>query len=85
MTQQPRLYVLQGQRLSEQRVGFEVQHAEAQIEARPPVRVDPAQLIATKWRPFDRRTGGAIRRYGLLGGKCLVGSERSAHRPVFLV
>jgi hypothetical protein len=42
MAQQPRLCVLQSQRLSQQRVGLEVQHTEAQIETGTPIRVDVA-------------------------------------------
>ena len=60
MAQQPRLYVLQGQRLSQQRVGLEVQHPQAQIEAGPPIRVDLAQLVGTEGCPLDRRTRPAV-------------------------
>src|SRR5208337_1834251 len=73
MAQQPRLYMLQGQRLSQQGVDLEVQHTEAEIETRTPVRVDPAQLVGTERLPLDRRACRAVGRDGAVRAKRLVG------------
>ena len=48
VAQQSGLGVLQLQRFSEQWVVLEVQHAQAQVEAGPPVGVDLVQLVGTE-------------------------------------
>src|SRR5438128_7906532 len=81
MAQQPRLYLLQGQRLSQQGISLEIQHAQAQIETGTPVRVDIAQLGWSERGPLDRRAGPPVRRDGLVGAKRLVGSSGSIRHP----
>jgi hypothetical protein len=48
MAQQPRLDVLQGQRFAQQRIGLQLQHPQAKVEARPPIGVDFAQLVGVE-------------------------------------
>jgi hypothetical protein len=48
MAEQPRFDVLQGQRFAQQRVGLEIQHSQAKVEARPPIGVDLVELLAVE-------------------------------------
>src|ERR1700719_3522719 len=81
MAQQSWLYVFQGHRLSQQGVGFEVQHTQAQIETGTPICVDIAQLGGTERGPFDRRAGPAVGRDSLVRAKGLVGSGGRSRHP----
>jgi hypothetical protein len=53
ITEEPRLRVLQFQRLPEQEVVLEVQHPHAEVEAGTPVRVDLAQLVGAERCTLD--------------------------------
>jgi len=49
------------QRLAEQGVVLEVEHAQTQIKASTPVRVDLEQLVGAERRALNRRAGGTVR------------------------
>src|SRR6516165_2518717 len=81
MAQQPRLYMLQGQRLSQQGVGLQVKHTDAQIKTGTPVGVDRAQLVGAERGSLDRRARHSVGRDGLVRAMRLVGSDGSSHNP----
>jgi hypothetical protein len=59
VTEQPRLEVLELERLLEQRVVAEVEHTEAEVERCLHVRVGPAELIGGEGLALDGRPGDA--------------------------
>jgi hypothetical protein len=79
VSQQPRLDVLQSQRLAQQRVGLEVEHPQLQKQARSPIRVDAPQLGRSERGSLDRRTRGAVGRDIAFRAQRLIGSGASAH------
>ena len=61
VTQEPRLRVLQFQRLPKQGILLEVQHPHAEVEASTPVFVDLAQLVGAERDALDRRASRTVR------------------------
>ena len=84
VAQQPRLYMLEFERLPQQRVVPEVQHPQAQVEAGLPVCVDPAQLIGAQRGPFDRGASRPISADALVSLSCQGPLGWSCHICVLL-
>src|SRR5205085_5236622 len=59
VAEQPRLDVPRGERLLEQRIVVEVDLADRQIVRRPPVRVDPAELLRRQSSRHRRSSAGS--------------------------
>ena len=59
MSEEPRLQVLIGDRLVEERIGEKVDLADRKIIRRTPMRIESMQLAQFKWGATDRRHGAS--------------------------
>ena len=84
VAEQPRLDVLGAERLAEERIGEQVDLSDGQVVGRPPVGVDPRQLVVGQW------LGSVVRRRALVGHRDLLPkgqgyqlrARRSRRRPI---